>query len=143
MIFRRQKEYLYFIKVQGSPARYKLGITKSLPQRFRSISRDTKYGNDRILKYIRIPNARSVEEKLKDRYHKQRRYFRQLKGNGGTEVFAFNPIQVQEVKIRLARIAIWYWMKRMAIDLVLVALIIVFIKSELWKPVLEFLLNFL
>jgi len=64
-----------------------------MEERFESISAMTK-ADDVLLKWILVKDYEYWERWLQNRYSDKNRYFKELKGNGGTEVFALHWLEV-------------------------------------------------
>ena len=85
---------IYLIKVKGGfSTRHKIGRTRWMEERFESISAMTK-ADDVLLKWILVKDYEYWERWLQNRYSDKNRYFKELKGNGGTEVFALHWLEV-------------------------------------------------
>ena len=85
---------VYLIKVRGGfRPRHKIGRTRWMEERFESISAMTK-ADDVLLKWILVKDYEYWERWLQNRYSDKNRYFKELKGNGGTEVFALHWLEV-------------------------------------------------
>lgn len=87
---------MFLIWIVGPPAYRKIGIThgKKLDDRFRSISASTKDYDDRVELVVRSRNPRKWEDRLHKFFSDKQRYYEPLKGNGATEVFVLNPMEV-------------------------------------------------
>jgi hypothetical protein len=99
-----KKEYLYFIQV--GPRLYKIGITKKLNKRFKSISEDTEGFEDVLIAAVRIRRAYQNEQRLHDKWGDKNEYMEDLQGNGGTEVFKLTWLDVLFIKLELYYIKI-------------------------------------
>jgi len=78
------------------PPLRKIGITygENTDARFRSISASTKDYEDKLEFEVRSRNPDKWEQYLHDLFSDKQRYYRPLKGNGATEVFVLNIVEV-------------------------------------------------
>ena len=86
------RQYLYLIQLPGD--RVKIGITRNPPARLRSIDKATDGYREEIWRIVRIFRAYEYEQWLHDLFSDKIRFFRPLKGNGGTEVFRLTWLEM-------------------------------------------------
>jgi hypothetical protein len=135
------REWVYFIQV--SRTRYKIGISGNLEARMENFREKLAPFDMVIYKTIKVRNAGKWEKYLHNYFSDKQRYFARLRGDGGTEVFALNWIEVLLVMWLMWRIQNRTWIFAGVALLVILAVswFAFYIDLVTWNDVKEYLLS--